>query len=179
VLVIEVPISESFNDETSEFVVDTYELELEHSLASVSKWESKFKKPFLTDKDKTAEEVFGYIQAMTVTPKVPLEVFYKLSSENVKAINAYINDKHTATWFSDDRQSAPNREIITAEVIRGWMIAMNIPLDYENRNLSQLFTLIKVCRAQQEPPKKMSRAEIAQRNRELNQKRKAQLGTRG
>lgn len=179
-LTIVVPGVEMFDEQSQEFVTNgDVTLELEHSLISLSKWESMYEKPFLGDDNKTAEEVLGYIKLMTLTPNVPDEVFEKLSNANVLAINNYIESKMTATWFSEAPSAPKSRDVITAELIYYWMIIFNIPFECEKWHLNRLFTLIRVCNIKQAKPKKMSRAEIAARNRELNAQRKAQLGTRG
>ena len=178
-LTIKVPIGdETFNVETREFARETFELELEHSLASLSKWESFFEKPFLSAEEKTYEEVFWYVRAMAVTPKVPEEVFENLTPENFAEIDKYINAKMTATWFNDG-PNRPSQQIITAELIYSWMIEAKIWLECENWHLGRLFTLIRVCGQRNAPQKKMSRSEILQRNRELNAQRRAKLGTSG
>ena len=179
-LKIVVPGIELFDDESQEFVTQNdFTLELEHSLVSLSKWESIYEKPFLGEGEKTTDEVVGYVKAMTLTPEVPEEIFYKLSEENVAKINEYIDAKMSATWFSEQPGAPKTREVITSEVIYYWMIAFQIPFECETWHLNRLFTLIRVCNIKQAKPEKMSRAEIAARNRELNAQRKAQFGTKG
>lgn len=179
-LKIVVPGVEMFDDRSQEFVTrDDFTLELEHSLVSLSKWESEYEKPFLGETEKTVDEVVGYVKAMTLTLKVPEEIFNKLSEENISKINSYIDAKMTATWFSEQPGAPRSREVITAEVIYYWMIAFQIPFECERWHLNRLFTLIRVCNIKQAKPEKVSRAEVAARNRELNAQRKAQFGTRG
>lgn len=178
-LQLQVQVSEMFDEATNTFVASYYTMELEHSLVSVSKWESFFEKPFLSAAEKTDEETLWYIRAMVVTPNVPPEIFYKLSQKNIEVINEYINGKNTATTFRETPNSPSSREVITAEIIRYWMIALNIPVEYEAWHLNQLFALIRVTNIKNTPPKKMSRQETARRQQSLNAQRRAQLGTRG
>ena len=178
-LEIIVPSLELFDERTAEFIVKPeVPLELEHSLVSLSKWESIFEKPFLENKNPTTEETLGYIEAMTLTPNVSPEVYLRLSSNNFKAINEYIGQKMTASWVTAPKQ-AGGREIITAELIYYWMTVFHIPMECETWHLNRLFTFIQIANAKQSTPKKMGRNEIAQRNRELNEQRKAQLKTKG
>ena len=116
-LTITVPGVELFDEVSKEFKTTTdFVLNIEHSLVSLSKWESKYEKPFLGREQKTNAEVIGYIQCMTLTPDVPSEVYRRLSSENLEAVNTYINAKMTATWFAEDKSkiSIPNKK--SAEV---------------------------------------------------------------
>lgn len=155
------------------------ELQLEHSLVSLSKWESEFEKPFLGKEPKSSEEVLAYIGHMIVTPNPPRDILQKLSEKNLQEINAYIDRKMTATWFSEQPGAPAAREVITSELVYYWMTVFQIPFECERWHLNRLFTLIRICNIKQAKPKKMSRAEMARRNRELNAQRKAQLGTTG
>jgi macrodomain Ter protein organizer (MatP/YcbG family) len=180
VLTIVVKGDEYINDKQEFVYPESFELNLEHSLVSLSKWESKFEKPFLAKGEKTAEEILGYIEAMVIDTNPPADYIEKLSEENLEEINGYINAKMTATWFNDI-PNAPqtSRETITSELIYYWMTVFTIPFECENWHLSRLFTLIRICNLKAEKPKKMSQAEIARRNRELNAQRRSELGTSG
>ena len=170
---------EAFDESSNQFVIlGGTVIELEHSLVSLSKWESRFEKPFLDKGEKTSAEVLGYIRAMAIN-EVSEETFSKLSDANVSEINAYIDAKMTATWFREEHSAPPTREVITAELIYHWMISFQIPWECEMWHLNRLFTLIRVCNLKQAKPKKMGRAEVAQRNRELNAQRKSRLHTSG
>lgn len=179
-LTITVPGVEMFDEKTQKFTrYGDVVLELEHSLVSLSKWESKFEKPFLEQTEKTSEEVFEYIKFMTLTPNVSDDIFMKLSEDNISEINNYLEAKMTATWFNDNQNQPRSREIITSELIYYWMISFQIPFECETWHLNRLFTLIRVCNIKNAKPKKMDRAALAARNRELNAQRRAELGTSG
>lgn len=173
-LQITVPAVEMWDDEKEEFVVNTKEqtLCLEHSLVSLSKWESKWRKPFLSKEPKTQEETIDYIKCMTITQNVDPNVYNFLSRENIQAINDYIEAPMTATTFSKNRNEKPNREIITAEIIYFWMISFNIPPEYQKWHLNRLLTLIRVCDIKNQPDKKMSRREVLSQQASLNAARR-------
>lgn len=177
---ITIPASESWDEAKQEFVtVKEQTLLLEHSLVSLSKWESKWNKAFLSKKDKTREETLDYIRCMTITQNVKSETYRFLTNENIQQINDYISAPMTATYFSNEKQSGINREVITSELIYYWMIALNIPFECQKWHLNRLLTLIKVCNIKNKPPKKMSRHEIMSRNAALNAARRSQLNSRG
>ena len=178
---IKVPItSECWDEEKGEFIPSKeVTLQLEHSLVSLSKWESKWCKPFLSNVEKTEEEVLDYIKFMTLTQNVDPEVYNHLTQENVNKINEYINAPMTATTFSDNKQGKGGREIITAELIYYWMVALNIPFECQKWHLNRLITLVRVCNIKNEPPKKMSKRDIMSRNASLNAARRKQFNTRG
>jgi hypothetical protein len=179
-LEITVGATESFDEAQGVFVQDGgVVLQLEHSLVSLSKWEAIHEKAFLGDSPKTSEELLSYVKCMLLPTNPPGEFLHQLSETNLQDINAYLNAKMTATWFSEQPGAPRSREVITSELIYYWMTVFNIPFECENWHLNRLFTLIRICNIKQSKPKKMSRAEIAARNRELNAQRKAQLGTRG
>jgi len=179
-LQITIPAVELWDERKQEFVTTKEQtLQLEHSLVSLSKWESKWCKPFLTKQEKNFEEILDYIKCMTITQNVDPEVYNYLTKENIEEINKYIEAPMTATYFSDDKTAKPSREQITAELIYYWMIALNIPFECQKWHLNRLLTLIKVCNIKNQPPKKRSRKEIMSRNAALNAARRKRLNTKG
>lgn len=179
-LEIDIPICpEGWDEEKQEFVEpEVYVLQLEHSLASLSKWESKWCKPFLSS-NKTNEETMDYIKCMTVTQNVRPEIYSLLTEINIKQITDYINSPMTATTFSENKDGKHSREIVTSELVYYWMIAANIPFECQYWHLNRLLTLIRVCNIKNSPPKKRSKRDIMSHNAALNAARRKQLNTRG
>ncbi len=178
-LFITVPSVEMFDEKTNRFYkTKSQDLRLEHSLVSISKWEAKWQKPFLSKDDKTIEETLDYIRCMTLTQNVPPDVYTRLTESNIEEISKYINASMTATTFSN-KNMKPNREIITSEVLYYWMIAFNIPFECQKWHLNRLVTLINICKIKNQPEKSMSKRDIMARNKALNAQRKAQLQTKG
>ena len=180
-LQITVPATEQWDESKQEFIYTKEQtLLLEHSLVSLSKWESKWCKSFLSSKeDKTNEETIDYIRCMTLNKNVDPNVYYCLTKENIKQIYDYINAPMTATVLPKDHSNKINREVITSELIYYWMIALTIPSEYERWHLNRLITLINVCSIKNAPPKKRSRRELMSRNAALNAARRKQFNTRG
>lgn len=177
---ITIPAVEQWDEVKQEFVYTKDQmLSLEHSLVSLSKWESKWCKAFLTKQEKTFEETLDYIKFMTITQNVDPKVYNYLTNENIDEVNRYIEAPMTATYFSEDKTSKISREQVTAELIYYWMISLNIPFECQKWHLNRLLTLIKVCNIKNTPPKKRSRKDIMSRNAALNAARRKQLNTRG
>lgn len=173
---------EFFNEESSKFhSVNDVVLHLEHSLLSLSKWESKYQKPFLGKSEKTNEEIFGYIESMVLeSDELTAELFTRLTREHLKTITDYIESKESATTFGSMPERRGAGEVITSELIYYWMVAYQIPFHpAETWHLNRLFSLVRICNMKNQPQKKMSRNELAQKNRELNAQRRAMYNTRG
>lgn len=178
-LKIIIPPKELFDSKKEVFFMSKeYELRLEHSLVSLSKWESKWGKPFLSKEDKTTEETLDYVRCMTITQNVDSFVYKLLSQKEIDEIVSYIDAPMTATKIYQENKEK-NREIITSEIIYYWMISFNIPFECQTWHLNRLLTLISVCNIKNQPAKKLSRKELSSRNRALNEARKAKLNTRG
>lgn len=186
---------QSWNPRTEEFeYTKPVELRLEHSLLSLAKWESKWHVPFLTSSgNMTREQQLDYIRCMTVTQGTDPAVYRKLTREQLTAINEYMDDPMTATWFAgepkpnepkDKRTARPKRRpprggTTTAEVLYAKMFALGIPKECEKWHLNRLLTLIRVGQEMNAPQKKMSPGERMSQQRALNAQRKAKMHTRG
>ena len=178
---IVVPMSpEGWDEELGEFVEPkTQVLQLEHSLVSLSKWESKWHKAFLSQKDKTPLEILDYVKCMTITQNVDSDVYRHLTKENFQEINEYINAPMTATTFAKDNGRGGSREVITSELIYYWMISLQIPFECQKWHLNRLLTLIRVCNIKNQPSKKMSKKDTASQYARLNAARRQQYNTKG
>lgn len=180
-LTIKVPISsEGWDDEKQEFIEPEYQtLQLEHSLVSLSKWESKWCKPFLSS-IKSDEEMLDYIKCMTVTKNMDPNIYNYLTTSNVIEIKDYIDAPMTAMKFPKNRSSKLSRDIITSDIIYYWMITLNIPIDEcQKWHLNRLMALIRVCDIKNSPPKKKSQREIMEEYARINAERRKQLNTKG
>ena len=180
-LYITIPATELWDELNQEFIITkATTLQLEHSLVSISKWEAKWQKPFLTKEPKTSEEILDYIKCMTLTQNVNPTTYDRLSYQNVTEINNYVESAMTATTITErNKNKAGNTEQITSELIYYGMIALNIPFDCQKWHLNRLLTLIRVCNIKNQPPEKRSRRDIMSRNAALNAARRQQLNSKG
>lgn len=179
-ITITVPEKELWDEKTETFITcESRVLTLEHSLVSISKWESKWHKPFLDKKEKTREEIIDYVKCMTITQNIKPIVYQCLSNENLKEVNEYISDSMTATWFSKTSSTNRSSETTTSELIYYWMVSLQIPFECEKWHINRLLTLIKICNIKNQPNKKMSNTEVLRQYSALNAARKKQFNTHG
>lgn len=182
-LKIKIDEQSNWDEEAEHFInIKNTELQLEHSLISLAKWESKWHKPFLGKENKTEEEILDYIRCMTLTQNVDPNIYQCLPSSTLKIILNYIADPMTATWFSNEEEKKGGirkNEIITAEIVYYWMVALGIPVQFEKWHLNRLLTLIRVINIKNAPEKKMSKKNTLARNRKLNAARRAKYKSKG
>lgn len=179
-LSITVPAAEYW-DAVNETFLYTGEkvLQLEHSLVSISKWESKWGKAFLGNQPKSDEEILDYVRCMTITQNVDPEIYTRLSKENYKSINEYIESPMTATYIFEEKQAKGQKETVTSELIYYWMITFGIPVEFQKWHLNRLLTLIRVCNFKNSPRKKRSRKDLMREHTAINAARRKMANSRG
>lgn len=171
---------ENFDEDSEKFVmILDFSLELEHSLVALSKWESKYKKPYLSLEKPTTEEALYYIEMMILDDDYPADFASKLSEKNLTEIREYIEDTMTATWFEELVPQPKSSEQITSELVYYWMASLQIPWEAQYWHMNRLFTLIKIFGAKNAKPKKMNSSEERARRLALNKKRQEELGITG
>ena len=179
-LEIRVPGQEYFDAKSNEFrSVKGCTLRLEHSLVSVSKWEAKWCKVFLSETPKTEEENFDYVRCMCLDEPEDPSVFYCLTKENIAAVNEYISSPMSATFFREEKASKKSREPVTSELMYYWLVTLQIPFEVQYWHLNRLLTLVRICNMKNRPPKKSSTRDIMSRNAALNAARRKASGSKG
>lgn len=177
-LEIELNQLDAWDDKKQEFVILENEVVyLEHSLKAVSEWEAKWKIPFLDKGHRTEQMILDYVSCMIVGTK-PTGFLERLQRSDFVRIQEYIDDSRTASWISSEEQG-DNGSKVTSELIYYWMVVAGIPFVAEEWHLNRLMMLIKIYGEKNKPEKKRSREEILERNRELNDKRRREMGTNG
>lgn len=175
-----IPESENWDETKEEFVqIKSVTFQIEHSLVSLSRWESKWNIPFLEKNDKTTEQIIDYVRCMTTTQNVDPKIYQRLTAPIFSQISEYIEAPMTATWFNDELDAARKKEVITAEIIYYWMIVQNIPLECQKWHLNRLLTLIRVCSIKNAPPKKMGRKDMLAQRKALNETRRNRINSKG
>jgi len=160
------------------YPIPAQKLVLEHSLVSISKWESKWHKMYLETPNKTNEELIDYIRCMTINKGVPDATYYALSQENINDIVKYMEDPMTASYVFDPKTGG-HHERVSSELIYYWMIAFNIPVEFEKWHINRLLMLIKICSKKNSKPSKKDKAAMDRRRAEINQQRLAKMKQRG
>lgn len=170
-----IPIDEVYDEETNSFYsISGHNLRFEHSLLSMSKWEEKYKKPFFTTQ-MTPEESIDYFRMMSLDENFDDSFF---SQELFEKLSEYIQEKPTATVINSNN-SKKSSMIMTSEVIYAYMANAQVPFTCETWNLHRLMTLLGVIGELNKPSKKMSQRDIMDKQRSLNEMRKAKMGTKG
>lgn len=178
-LQIVIPDIELWDEEKEQFInIKKTTLQLEHSLVSISKWESKWHKPYLNTENKTTEEVIDYIRCMTLTQNVNPLIYPNIPEDQIQKIIDYIEDPMTATTVTEEKKPG-KPEIITSELIYYWMTALNIPPEYQKWHINRLIMLIRVCNAKNKPPEKKNPKDVAKGYAALNKARRAKLHSKG
>ena len=59
------------------------------------------------------------------------------------------------------------------------MVALEIPFECEKWHINRLLTLIQICNIKNQPAKNMSKREVMNQNRLLNEARRAKYHTKG
>lgn len=179
---IVVPDSEFWDSEKEEFFrVKGCVIRMKHSLLSISKWEMKWKKPFLHPKYvMTDEELKDYYKCMTITQNVNPYVYECITPEDRKRIAQYIETPMSAYAPMDKKKGGAKRSIVS-ERIYYWMTAYNIPQAYEKWHLSRLLNLLDIANDANsaENNKKIPTSEVFRQNHSLNQARRKALNSRG
>lgn len=180
---ITIPAQELYNETSGEFInIPEFHLQLEHSLISLKKWESKWHKPFIGRKDLSMEEMQDYVRCMTINKNIPEWYYSHIPPKYMNQIVDYIKDPMTATWFSNNDKvgaAKSKNDVITNEIIYYWMITLNIPVEFQKWHLEQLLTLIKVVSIKNQPKKKMNKKEEARQRAALNKARQNKYHTKG
>lgn len=180
-LELEIKDLELYDDETGFQTIKGGKLILEHSLLAVSKWESKYHKPFLEQKDGdiTVEESLYYIQCMTINKNVNPDIYRAITNDDIVKVLNYINDPYSATVIHTKQKNRINKEPITSEMIYYWMVASTIPFECEKWHLSRLMKLIEIYSIKNTEPEKKSTTQILREQDAINAKRRAMLHSKG
>jgi hypothetical protein len=175
-LQIIIPKQECFNNKTQEFFTfPETKISIEHSLISISRWETKYHKPFLEKMTKkTPEEIIDYIKFMSISKPITDEMISLMTKKDFAEIQEYMSNPSTATTFpNDEKNHNTTGEYISSELIYYWMTVYQIPFECEKWHINRLLTLIKICNRKNQPAKKMNGRELRNKFRATNKARRA------
>lgn len=178
-LKLDIPQTELFDESTNKvYMCKPCSITLEHSLVSIHKWEQKYHRSFFSKGPKTRDELLDYIRFMTLTSNVDPLVYYSLKSYHFKDIDEYMNNPMTASTIVDTNQGK-SRDVVTAELVYWWMIEFQIPYECRKWHIKTLMSLIRVCNAKSQKPKKMPKKAVMNQYSALNELRRQQMNSRG
>lgn len=178
-LTITIPRQERWDEANQEFInSEETQIKLEHSLVSVSKWEAKHRRSFLSGGPKDAEEIKDYIRCMLLDEEDEPAI-ERLTKSNINEITAYIQSPMSATYLREDKNSGGSGgDKITSELIYYYMITLGVPFECQYWHLNRLLTLIRVCAAKNRTGKH-SRKDMLRSNSAINAARRAKSGSLG
>lgn len=148
----------------------------EHSLRSISKWESRTLKPFLSKEEMTPEETLLYFEDMVMDGKFDLRL---LRPEDIIKLTDYIKRSQTATHVTLRQKKKGSMQVVTSEVLYASMTNAQVPWEADRWPLSRLMALLEVLAVQNGPKEKMSKEEIIAQQRRLNEERRRKMGSKG
>ena len=172
---IEVPEMESFDPNSNSFIkIDKQIFTFQHSLKSISKWEAKYKKPFLSEfTKKTKIESLDYYLMMALDSTFDASF---LTGDITEILGNYVNEEFSATTIrSNNNNDSNSRRVMTSEVIYAYMANAQVPFECENWNISRLLKLLNVISELNTKQKPMSESEIIAYQKALNKKRKEEI----
>jgi hypothetical protein len=155
-------------------------LEFEHSLLALSKWESKSKKAFLASAMKTSDEMIDYFQCMLTSPEHDPNVVFYLTPDQLDDLANYINDSQTAHVIPPDPGRKRTGEVVTSDLVYSWMVGLKIPFHpTETWHFNRLMTLVQQVQINNEPPKKLSKAQQLSQWAEMNRRNRERFNSNG
>lgn len=171
-----IPKQELWDDAREEFIPieEDTTLTLEHSLVSLSKWESKWHKPFLSPEEKTLEEMYDYFRCMILNENFDDNIVYAFTAADIRKVENYMEESQTATTFPEEKSTEPqSNELMTSELIYYYLGQMQCPfIPTETWHLSRILTLIRVGSFKNRPEKKLGKKEALQQCEDINERNK-------
>ena len=159
--------------------VPAIHLVLEHSLLSISKWESEWQIPFVETKRMTAKQFLSYCKCMTINQQKDPNVYQFLRNQDVVKIKDYLDNPMTARIKRKSKGGGRSRIMMTSEYFYAVMVQYGIPFDCDKWHFNRLIALIECCQAMNGEGPKMNYRERQKYYAELNAQRRKALGTKG
>lgn len=158
-----------FEDRNEFHTIEGGEFHLEHSLHSITKWETKYLKSFVMT-EKTTEELMDYFSMMNLDESRYLDPL-GLTNDQIQKIVEYIEKPKTAQTFKEDNsqnKAGASKEIVTSDLVYYWMSALQLPFECQYWNFDRLIALIRLASIKNAPEKKETKAEALKRTRATN-----------